>query len=119
MLRLALTAVQQECPRRVASLVANVALSPKATEELRVLAARALGRCRDPIARSTLLQLVDGGRTLLGRSKLPPATRMSVAAVRALAEGWRHDPAAAVMLDLAGASSDPELRGAAAPIQVS
>ena len=117
-LRLGLTAVQHECRPHVVTLVAGVALNAKMIEELRVLAARALGRFRDPMARDALLQLVDGGRTLLGRPRLAAPTRTCVAAVRALSEGWPKDPAVAPILDLAVASSEPELRHAAAPGEV-
>jgi hypothetical protein len=64
-------------------------------------------------ARDALLQLVDGGRTLLGRPKLAPTTAVTIAAIRALADGWSHDPAAAPIIQLAAASADPELRQAA------
>ena len=42
-------------------------------------------------------------------------TVLCVAAMRSLASGWPRDPAAAAMLALARASSDPELRQAARP----
>jgi hypothetical protein len=118
-LRLGLAAVEHECPRGVASLVVGVAQNPKMSEELRVLAARALGRCRNPIARDALLQLVDGGRTLLGRPRLAAPTRICVAAVRALSEGWAKDPAATAILEAAVASPDPDIRQAAAAVKAS
>jgi hypothetical protein len=111
--RAGLTAVQRECPSLVTPLVAAVAVDSRVIEELRVLAVRALGRSDDPRARDTLLHLVDGGRTLLGRPRLAAATPVSVAALRALADGWRRDPAGAAVLALAGTSSDPGLRQAA------
>lgn len=115
--RLGLTALQQECPRSVAGLVADLAHSETATDELRLLAIRALGRCRDDEALDALLELVDGGRTLLGRPKLAAPTPICVAALRALSDGWRKDADAAEMLALAAASSDPELRRAAARVE--
>jgi hypothetical protein len=117
--RAGLTAVQQECPRPVVPLVAGLALNAKMIEELRMLATRALGRSRDPRARDALLELVDGGRTLLGRPKLAAPTPICVAALRALAEGWPKDPEAAPMIALALASSDPEIRQAAALVEAS
>jgi hypothetical protein len=113
MLRLGLTAVQQDCPRALTPLVISQAVDAKAADDVRVLATRTLGRTRDLRARDALLQLVDGGRTLLGRPKLAPATTVSIAAIRALADGWSHDPAAAPIIQLAAASADPELRQAA------
>jgi hypothetical protein len=103
-LRLGLSAVEHDCPARTAPRVVQAALDVTLVEEVRVLAAHTLGRCRDPLARNALLQLVDGGRTLLGRPRLAAP----------LSEGWTTDPAAASMLDLAVASRDPALRQAAA-----
>jgi hypothetical protein len=113
MLRLGLTAVQQDCPRALTPLVISQAVDAKAADDVRVLATRTLGRTRDLRARDALLQLVDGGRTLLGRPKLAPTTTVTIAAIRSLADGWSHDPAAAPIIQLAAASADPELRQAA------
>lgn len=113
-LRLGLTVVQHECPPRITPLVAAVALDADIVEDLRLLAIRALGRSRDKSARDALLRLVDGGRTMLGRLKLAPPTRITVGGVRALSHGWRLDPAVAPILALAAASADTELRDAAA-----
>ncbi len=118
-LRVGLAAAQRDCPRGVARLVIGVAHNPKMSDDLRVLAARALARCREGIARDALLKLVDGGKTLLGRPRLAPPTPLCVAAVRALAEGWAKDPAASAALQLAAASPDPDLRQAAAEVTTS
>jgi hypothetical protein len=112
-LRLGLMAIQHECPPPLAALVAAVAINARIAEELRVLAARALARCHDFHARDALLQLVDGGRTLLGRPRLAPPTPLCVAALRSLSEGWPTDPYVAPILSLATSSPDPELRQAA------
>jgi hypothetical protein len=112
-LRLGLTAAQHDCPRPLTPLVAALALDSKVAEDLRVLAVRALGRSRDSIARDAFLQLVDGGRTMLGRPKLAATTKTSLAAVRALASNWSNDPTALVVVRLAAASSDAEMRHAA------
>jgi hypothetical protein len=111
--RVGLAALQHECPRSVVPLVTSLALNEKMIEELRVLAIRSLARSRDWVARDALLDLVDGGRTLLGRPKLAAPSPISVAAVRSLVEGWPKDSEAAPMIALALASPDPELRQAA------
>jgi hypothetical protein len=113
-LRLGLTAATQGCPPSIARTVAAIAQDPKAAEDARILAVRALGRSSDVLACNTLIQLVDGGRTLLGRPRLAAPTPICVAAIRALAEGWGHEPAVAPVLTLAAASPDPQLRRAAA-----
>jgi hypothetical protein len=107
-----LAAVQLDCPRSAFPAVARIAVNPKMTEETRVLAIRALGRCTDPGARDTLLQIVDGGRTLLGRPKLAAPTPMCIAALKALAGKWTDHPPSASMLAIAAASPDPEVRQA-------
>lgn len=118
-LRLGLTAVQHDCPPRVTLLVAAIAGDATIVDDLRLLAVRALGRSREKPARDALLRLVDGGRTLLGRPKLAASTRLSVTAVRALAEGWGADPAAAPLVALAAASADADFRRAATAMEES
>ena len=110
---LGLTAIPRECLTTVVPRVAEIALQPDADEEVRALAARVLGRVRQPVSLNALLQLSDGGRSLLGRLKLPPRTAVLVAAIRGLAEQWATDPRAASVLSLAAQSSDTELRQAA------
>jgi hypothetical protein len=112
-LRLGLNAVQHACPPRITPLVAAVAVDAEIAEELRALAVRVLGHAREKAARDALLTLVDGGRTMLGRPRLAPPSRIAVAAVRALSQGWRADRAVTPILVLAAASSDPEFRRAA------
>jgi hypothetical protein len=114
-MRLGLVALQQGFPPAMTSFVIRVALDARIIEELRLLAVRALGHSREPRALSTLLSLVDGGKTLLGKPKLAPRSPMVLTAVKALAKGWSADPRAEVMLDLAAGSSDPEVRQAARP----
>jgi hypothetical protein len=111
-LRLGLTAVQDDCPSRITPLVAAVAVDAEIVDDLRALAVRALGRAREKPARDALLRLVDGGRTMLGRPRLAAPTRLAVGAVRALSQGWRTDPAVAPILALAAASPEPEFRSA-------
>jgi hypothetical protein len=112
---LGLTAIQQECPPVVAPRVAELALRPQANDEVRLLATKALGQVRQSLGLNALLKLSDGGRTLLGRVKLPPRTPVLVAAIHALAKQWAADPRAASVLAAAAGSSDPTLRQAAQP----
>lgn len=111
--RLGLLALQEECAPWFAPRVAFVAANPHAAEELRVHAVRVLGHSRESVAVDTLLRVVDGGRSVLGKPKLAARTPLVVAALRALAVGWRSDSRARDMLSLALASSDAELRRAA------
>jgi hypothetical protein len=111
--RLGLLACQEECPSALAPLAAQIATNPRIVEELRVHAVRALGKSRERVALNTLLQLVAGGKSMLGKPKLAAHTPVVVAAVRALAVAWSTNAQARDMLALADGSSDPEVRQAA------
>ena len=114
--RLALSAALQgglpaEAVPRVVAVVNNRNLAP----DLRVPAIRLLGASRSPQALETLLALADGGRTFLGRRRLPPRSRELLTALRALAGGWGKEPRAMEVLLLAAVSSDPQVRAATDP----
>jgi hypothetical protein len=113
-LRLGVLAAQLDCPPSAVPLIARIALNPKMIDELRQLAIRALGGSADARARDALLQLVDGGRTLLGRAKLAPTSPVCIAALGALAERWPKDAAVAPTVALAASSPDPVVRQAVA-----
>jgi hypothetical protein len=114
MVRLALTAVLEDCPSAALESVTRIARDPATVPELRVLAIKVLGRARTPLALATLLQLVDGGTNWLGRRRLAPRSLESLAALMALASGWAADPQARTLLALAAGSADPDIRNAAA-----
>ncbi|MEZ5292754.1 MAG: hypothetical protein R2745_16860 [Vicinamibacterales bacterium] len=108
-----LVAVLDDCPPAVVDDVARVALDTTADDDLREVAVQALGRCRDERAVDSLVSLVDGGRTFLGRHRLAPRSRPMLAAVSALAVGWPDDPRADELVRLAAASPDHAVRRAA------
>src|SRR6185436_9713964 len=81
--RLGVLAAQLDCPPSVIPAIARLAHNARLDDELRQLAIRALGRSADARARDALLQLVDGGRTLLGRAKLAPTGPECIAALGA------------------------------------
>jgi hypothetical protein len=114
-LRLALLAAQQGIPPGALPLVIGHATNRDLAVELRVLAIRALGRSRDRAALSALLKLADGGRTLLGRAKLPSSSLALVATIGALASGWGEDSQTQAVLARAAISNDPEVRAATDP----
>jgi len=112
-IRLGLAAVQQICPGEVVGLVARVVSNASASDELRSLAARALGRSRSPQALETLLASLEGGTTLFGKPRLPPPTPFVLAALGALSDGWSGDSRASVLLSLARESENAHVRQAA------
>ena len=110
--RVGIAAVQQGCPPRVLPFLTGLARGERVPEDLRLLAVQALGNTQDAAALEALLALADGGRTLLGRQKLAAKTAVVLAALRALAAGWRTHPKAAPLVALAVASTDDDVRKA-------
>jgi HEAT repeat protein len=102
-----------QCPPEALRRVTELALEPDADDGLRSLAVTALGRIQKPQALSALLRLSDGGRSFLGRRRLPAQTPVLVASIKALAQQWSGHPSAVSILAVAARSSDPELRLAA------
>ena len=110
--RLGLSACQTDCPRPLIPLVAGLAADAQNSPELRMMAVKVLGACRERQALDTLLSLVKGGTTWLGRPKLAARSGVVIAGLRALAGAWAGDAEARRVLDLARQSSDPEFRQA-------
>jgi hypothetical protein len=110
-----LMAFEGECPKALAPLVARVATNAQAAETLRVKAVQVLGTSRELIGLETLLKLVDGGRSVLGKPRLAPRTPLVEAALRGLSVIWASDARAAEMLALSGASPQANIRPAARP----
>jgi hypothetical protein len=113
--RLGLTAVQQDCLPMYAARVARIATAPESDDEVRLLAVSTLGHLRQVQALQALLHIVDGGRTLLGRPRLAPTTQVVLVALEGLANLWATDPRAAVWLARARESPDDDVRRAAHP----
>jgi hypothetical protein len=112
-LALGLAIAFQSCPDPAVPAVVHHIADRALTDDLRVLAIRALGGARAPAALETLLRLADGGRTFFGRERLPPKSAELLAALAALASGWQQDPRASAVLQRAAGSSDPDIRAAA------
>ena len=103
----------KECPTDAVPRVAELALTSDTNDDVRCLAASALGHVRHPRALGVLLKLTDGGRSFFGRRKLPPRSPVLLASIKALAQHRAADPLAVSILAAAARSSDPELRQAA------
>jgi len=113
--RIALTAALDHCPPAAVPLAAQAAKDARGAPDLRVLAIKVLGRGHSPGALDALLELTDGGTTLLGRRKLPGRSLELLAAVLTLATAFGTDRRARAVLALAAVSDDPDLRRAADP----
>jgi hypothetical protein len=115
MVRVALTAALEDCPPSAWPPITQIVHDQTVASELRVLAIKVLGRVRNVAALTALLEIVDGGKNWLGRPRLAARSLEVLAALMALAAGWRSDRRAAALLGLAAASNDPDIRNAAAP----
>jgi hypothetical protein len=113
--RIALISSLHGVPPMALPGIIGIANNRQAAPDLRLLAIRVLGVARAPEAFEELVKLVDGGRTLLGRRKLLPRSRELVAAVAALATGWRAHPRTLELLALAAVSDDADVRAATDP----
>ena len=111
--RLGLAAIQYVCPPDMVARVTSLAVSSVADEELRGLAVGALAQFRQPQVLEMLLQLLDGGKTMLGRQKLAAKSPAVLAALRALADQWPSERRAQTMLALGADSADVDVRHAA------
>jgi len=113
MVRVALTAALDDCPASAMPLITQIVHDGGVASELRVLAIKVLGRVRNVAALTALLEIADGGTNWLGRPRLAARSLELLAALMALAAGWRNDGRASVLLALAAASNDPDIRNAA------
>ena len=114
-LHLALMAAQTACPPSAVPLLLQRARDESLPSDDRALAIKALGRTRAPEALLILVDLTDGGRTLLGRAKLPPKSPELLAALSALAAGWGTDDRATAVLARAAQHEDADVRAATDP----
>jgi len=115
MVRVALSAALEDCPPSALQPITQIVHDQTVASELRVLAIKVLGRVRNVAALTALLETVDGGKNWLGRPRLATRSLELLAALMALAAGWRNDGRASALLALAAASADPDIRNAAVP----
>jgi hypothetical protein len=108
---LGLTAIQHTCPDELIPRVLNLAVDADLDDEIRTLAVKVVGRVEHPQVLEVLLELTDGGRSLLGKFRLPVKTPVLLAAIRALSDHWAFEPGVDVVLTAAAESADPDIRG--------
>jgi hypothetical protein len=87
-IRLGLVAAQTNCPSGLIPQLAELARNAQLAEELRLLAVGILGKSNEEAALKALLQIVNGGKTFLGRPRLASPTPIVLGALRALAHTW-------------------------------
>ncbi len=109
---LGLTAVQFAVPEDLLPRVLNLAVDADLDDDIRMLAVQVAGKVERFPVLDMLLELADGGRSLLGRFRLPPKTPVLLAALRALADTWSSNDRAAATLAAAHESLDPDMQAA-------
>lgn len=96
------------------TVIDRVLLNGHRSDDLRALAARIVANAGTPGAKDALLRVVVVGRTLFGRPKLAPRSPLSLAALRALAQGWPDEADVRAVIRRARSSKDPEFVAAVA-----
>jgi hypothetical protein len=110
--RLALGASMTNCPPGPARILMARADDESLSSDLRALGVRALSSCRAPDVLLFLVGRTLGKRRLLRRRSLASKSPEMLAALAGLAAHWRDNPEAAMVLDLASASSDADVTDA-------
>jgi len=108
--RVGVASVQHDCPPRVLGFVVGLAQGVRVPDDLRLLAVQALGSSRERAALDALVAITDGGKSMFGRKKLAAKSVVMLAAMRALAAGWRAHPLAEPLLAAASMSPDDDIR---------
>jgi len=111
--RMALGELQDGVAETLVPTLVNRIVKGDHSEEVRIQGIRALGASRSTLAVDTLVELVTGGKTLLGRLKLASPTREVVVAIQTLARHWTGHPDAGPVLEAASKSREPEIQRAA------
>ncbi|HVQ14779.1 MAG TPA: hypothetical protein VMS40_14365, partial [Vicinamibacterales bacterium] len=109
---LGLTALQFAVPEELLPRVLNLAVDADLDDDIRTLAVKVAGKVHRYPVLDVLLELTDGGRSLLGRFRLPVKTPVLLAALRALADTWSSNDRAAAVLTAAYESPDPDIQAA-------
>jgi hypothetical protein len=107
--RLALGAAMLNCPAGAADILMERASDSQLSPDLRALGIRALSSNRSPGTIEFLVRRTLGKKRLLRGRALAPKTPEMLAALAGIVAHWRNDPVAKTVLDLAAASTDPEI----------
>jgi hypothetical protein len=102
-----------DVPRRVAPRLLALLQDADAGSELRIKGLPLLAAHPSPAARELLLGLVSRRRGIMRRVVLQPKGLEMLAALRALAAGWKTDPLCSDVLALAREDADASIRDAA------
>ena len=108
---LGLAAATEDCPPEAVDLLAAIARDPTSSDDLRVMAVRALGQSTDGRALAPVIELTRRGSGL-APNRLAEKSPVLLAALQALASFAELPAAARKLLARAAASSDEDIREA-------
>lgn len=109
---LGLAALVEEPEGTYAPQVAALVSKSELPDDVRTSALRHLCRGASPAALRTLIGLVDGGRSFIGRQKLAPPTPISLLALGILARQYAGRNEVEPLLNAARRSASPDVRAA-------
>lgn len=113
LVRMALLELKTGVPETLVPTLVSRVIRGERPEGLRSAAIRALRSSDSTLARETLVDVVDGGKSLLGKQRVAEKSESVLAALECLALEWADDPAVADLLRVARKHRDPEVREAA------
>ncbi len=111
--QLGLAAALERCPPGAVPRLMGLLNDRRLDPAIRASAVRVLGTIRTPATRDWMIEHALTRPRWFRRRRLAPKSPELLAVVSALARGFANDPAAQVVLKLAAASPDPEIRAAA------
>jgi len=109
---LALTAAHERCSREGITLIRGRVERCELDAPLRALGIRAVATVRTPDTLRWLIGRAVTRSKLFRQLRLLPAEPETLAALAAIGSGWRNDPEAAPVIELAMRSKSPEIRNA-------
>ena len=109
---LGITAAHERCPPEGIALIRARIDRGEFDPSLRALGVKAVATLRTRETLEWLIARVLTKSKLFGRPRLAEMTPETAAALTAIVSGWKNDPAAARVLDIAARSRDPQVRAA-------
>ena len=113
--RAVLNAAVERCPSPAVPLLIRQITESRLDASLAPMAVRAIGQSAQPGALECLLQLTLARKILFRRQRLLAKSPVLLAALAGLAGRWRVNPRAAVVIAIAAAHADADIRSAVEP----
>jgi hypothetical protein len=109
-LRVALVELQESLPETLVPTLVSRVIRSTHGHDLKAMAIRALRNSRSNLALEALLEVCAGGKSFLGKVKLPPTSPELLAALQVLVEVWPDDRRSDAYVRAAKTAKDPRIR---------